>query len=670
MRLKQQQKKTVISSVSSTPPDFDLKEIKREPSSCKEQSIDSTTISCSNTPSIAPSGVCYCDGERKLGNLEVHCSGCKRWFHQECFKDLDNFGGLPFMVSYIFQCKNCSPDKKEKWHTKNTSFSAMAIMTLANMTLEYRNKQNNNVDEFCDSNISVPLQNPFFNVVEQIIPYMDLNWEYLSTTPRRQKKTWHQTILRILQKETELFEQDPSNELAYSLRERDLFRIGPNHDCIIPLFKRNRDVVEREANALQIGGDLTDSTNRASNEGPKTRGASKRKATTAFSNASTAIANNSNGSEGSPKPGYAVSMQKKSKMAAEFATIQIEGQPPGSTIDFPFNREGYRYYLVEKDPNIPNREKFDTEEGSNTRAVQIPAHTARIVIPSTVTLSPNDRANQLQMELDNLVITGCEGYACARATHSVSHGNWYFEMEFLSQPGDSHVRVGWAQSFSVLQACVGYSKFSYGWRSKKGTIFHNGYGRHYNLGQGYRQGDVIGCLIQLPSIDDTTNQKLIPMHEMLPPSRKDCDLIKFKQNYFFEEKEESQLALQRLQPFIGSKIEFFLNGQSCGDAFTDIYFGHYFPSVSLFHSARVRMNFGPKFSRPPNCVQNGCVKPMSERAEQMQVEQALADLVYMIANSDEIESKNQEFFNAILAKDATKDQVQVQQMQQIKTEIK
>ena len=57
--------------------------------------------------------------------------------------------------------------------------------------------------------------------------------EYLSTTPKRQKKTWHHTILKILQKETDLFEQEPQNEGSFALKERDLLRIGPMHESVI-----------------------------------------------------------------------------------------------------------------------------------------------------------------------------------------------------------------------------------------------------------------------------------------------------------------------------------------------------------------------------------------------------------------------------------------------------
>lgn len=71
------------------------------------------------------------------------------------------------------------------------------------------------------------------------------------------------------------------------------------------------------------------------------------------------------------------------------------------------------------------------------------------------------------------------------------------------------------------------------------------------------------------------------------------------------------------------QIEFFVNGRSKGVAFNDIYEGHYYPAISLFHDATVRCNFGPRFryALPKNA------QPLSARVEQMQVEQALSDIL-------------------------------------------
>jgi hypothetical protein len=51
-----------------------------------------------------------------------------------------------------------------------------------------------------------------------------------------------------------------------------------------------------------------------------------------------------------------------------------------------------------------------------------------------------------------------------------------------------------------LQAPLGYDKFGYSWRSRKGTSFHESRGLHY--GEEYGLGDVLGCLIVLPETDE------------------------------------------------------------------------------------------------------------------------------------------------------------------------
>lgn len=52
-----------------------------------------------------------------------------------------------------------------------------------------------------------------------------------------------------------------------------------------------------------------------------------------------------------------------------------------------------------------------------------------------------------------------------------------------------------------LQAPLGYDKFSYSWRSKKGTKFHQSIGKHYS--SGYSQGDTLGFFIELPDFTET-----------------------------------------------------------------------------------------------------------------------------------------------------------------------
>lgn len=54
-----------------------------------------------------------------------------------------------------------------------------------------------------------------------------------------------------------------------------------------------------------------------------------------------------------------------------------------------------------------------------------------------------------------------------------------------------------------LQAPLGYDKFSYSWRSKKGTKFHQSIGKHYS--EAYGQGDTLGFYICLPDETETAH---------------------------------------------------------------------------------------------------------------------------------------------------------------------
>ena len=116
-----------------------------------------------------------------------------------------------------------------------------------------------------------------------------------------------------------------------------------------------------------------------------------------------------------------------------------------------------------------------------------------------------------------------------RGTHGVRYGSWYWEVEIRSMPEGSAARIGWSLELGNLQAPVGYDKFSYSFRSRKGTClclhqnvnltnlcscylkrcylsrfiveigtaFHESRGHHYS-DTGYAEGDVVGCLIHLP----------------------------------------------------------------------------------------------------------------------------------------------------------------------------
>lgn len=72
-------------------------------------------------------------------------------------------------------------------------------------------------------------------------------------------------------------------------------------------------------------------------------------------------------------------------------------------------------------------------------------------------------------------------------------------------PEGSATRLGWGQEYANLQAPLGYDKFGYSWRSRKGTRFHESAGKHYS--SAYGEGDTLGFLIILPY---STNIKHVP----------------------------------------------------------------------------------------------------------------------------------------------------------------
>lgn len=104
----------------------------------------------------------------------------------------------------------------------------------------------------------------------------------------------------------------------------------------------------------------------------------------------------------------------------------------------------------------------------------------------------------------------------------VTRGAWYFEVTIEELPEGAATRIGFGQEYANLQAPLGYDKFGYSWRSRKGTKFHQSSGKKYS--DGYGEGDTLGFLIHLPQIDSNI--------DYMPNTFKDrvcstCSLIDF-----------------------------------------------------------------------------------------------------------------------------------------------
>ena len=177
-------------------------------------------------------------------------------------------------------------------------------------------------------------------------------------------------------------------------------------------------------------------------------------------------------------------------------------------------------------------------------------------VPPSVALSSRDVAQNLLVLEGQMTVVGIDrgggGYRMVRATHGVHNGAYFWEAQILpSEPIDdqAHVRLGWSTRMGELQAPVGYDKHSYAYRDEKGSKVHNSH-RIDNYGEPFGPGDIIGCYVSL-DIDDSNK----------------------------------------------NEMRFFKNGKDQGTAFKgkEIPPGVYFPAVSIFKTARVRVNFGPSF---------------------------------------------------------------------------
>lgn len=361
------------------------------------------------------------------------------------------------------------------------------------------------------------------------------------------------------------------------------------------------------------------------------------------------------------------------------SSLTDEGRAKLNTLGFPIdhalNKEGYRYILVEPDKHVVGRDQWD--ECEFTAGKPIPGLFYRVFLSPQVVLSLSDRANHLKLHESQLAVTGDKGYCMVRATHSVHSGTWYFEATITEQPENAATRIGWSQMLGNLQAPCGYDKFSYSWRSHLGTVFHEARGKHY-AEEGYKKDDVIGCLIHLPSlqhtaltalentpdfdngfstfkqprlvsnsttINETKSSAIAPgaikfdgvmsnlksdqtSTHYLPETYKDRPLIRFRNSFYFEEKDEPLKAEKLLTPLPGSSITFYRNGHCLGPAFKNIYSGSYYPAISIYRSATVSVNFGPCFKYPPNDIKDW--EPMSARIVSAVVEQTVADLLYLV----------------------------------------
>ncbi|XP_031414768.1 set1/Ash2 histone methyltransferase complex subunit ASH2 isoform X4 [Clupea harengus] len=512
-------------------------------------------------------------GARQLGEVELQCALCMKWFTADTFK-IDKSSCLPFMTNYVFHCNVCHHSGNTYFLRKQANLKEMCLSALANLTWRSRTQEEH--------------PKTMFSKDKDIIPFIDKYWECMTTRQRPGKLTWPNNIVKTMSKERDVFlvkehpdpgSKDPEEEYPkFGLLDQDLANIGPSYDT-------QKQTTSVASTGGQNGGIAPGGTG-------KGRGA-KRK-------------------QQQQQDGTAAGTTKRTRSDPLFAAQRLP--PHGYPLEHPFNKDGYRYILAEPDPHAPDPEKLELDCWAGK---PIPGDLYRACLYERVLLALHDRAPQLKISDDRLTVTGEKGYSMVRASHGVRKGSWYFEVTVDEMPTDTAARLGWSQPLGNLQAPLGYDKFSYSWRSKKGTRFHQSIGKHYS--EGYNQGDVLGFFIELP--DETEVAKA------LPDTYKDKALIKFKSYLYFEEKDYVDKAEKSLKAVNSSKMVFYKNGVSQGVAYENLFEGLYFPAISLYRSCTVSVNFGPHFKHPPK---DNKFQPMSDMGRGAVIEHTLADILYHV----------------------------------------
>lgn len=283
-----------------------------------------------------------------------------------------------------------------------------------------------------------------FSKDKEIIPFIEANWDSLTTFPRRIKNSWHNTVFKTMSKDSETFmcdNRDP-DDILFALRSMDLLKIAPNYS----------NIKYHGLNANDQQG-----YNNGSSVFRSARGM-KRKVNSLYQDGTGDLSQNNR--------------KQKSEL------VQPKLPSSGFPTEYPYNKETYRYFLAEPDENAPGKQEYEESQDYGA-GKPIPNWLFRRLVPEKVLLSMHDRAPQLKISEDRSTVVGEKGYSSVRASNGVTKGIWYYEIKINEMPENSATRIGWSQELANLQTPLGYDKFGYAWRSRKGTKFHESIGKFW-----------------------------------------------------------------------------------------------------------------------------------------------------------------------------------------------
>ncbi|XP_055345567.1 set1/Ash2 histone methyltransferase complex subunit ASH2-like [Paramacrobiotus metropolitanus] len=518
-----------------------------------------------------------------LAPVRYLCGSCSRWFSRE-----DVLAGLngqpkltiPFSLSYNYLCVTCTAASGgsgagggiSELKERPPTYLQISITAMANLT-HYAAAQGLPDKSFA---------------ARQILPFINQFWDAMTGAASRTEGMWQETIIKTLASYPAVF-------------HAELGRAGVSYSLLVDI---------NHLNPYDISSPTSTSALPAGNAKPLLNGLDQQR---------TGISVSPKLSRGQLRKRLPVPTPPPLPVPRTDLLTTLKAFPTSVPHELPTN-PNFRYILAECDRTSSLSESYinNPEAWHGPQGRPIPGHLYRVFVEDRIALSIQDQAPQLKVSNDRLSVIGDKGYSCVRANQSVGCGRWYYELTVRDLPGNAAVRAGWGTVHAALQAPLGYDRFGYSWRSRKGTVFHASRGRHYS--EGYTAGDVLGCYIELPADN---------MHQILPDSFKQEPLVKYKNHFYYESREDIPREVAALKPRMGSQIIFFKNGKCCGTAFTDINNGRYFPAVSLYKNAAVSLNFGPVFQYPPTSLQ---FLPMNERVWESAVEQTVSDILYSVCS--------------------------------------
>ena len=216
----------------------------------------------------------------------------------------------------------------------------------------------------------------------------------------------------------------------------------------------------------------------------------------------------------------------------------------------------------------------------------------------------------------------------------------------------AHVRLGWSMRTGDLQAPVGYDKWSYGIRDIGGSKIHCSKRDDNWGGEDFGPGDVIGCAISMVSDGSETGGETAT-------ETNDADPQQPKAN-------ENHIRFFKNGLPMGEFV--ITKGKRSGGAAFIIPDGVYYPAISLYMGATVKVNFGPHFIHPPRKLPTGMFK--SSKSKKGGVFQPMSDLCKAPLSVEEASAKVVKEQKTLFFRKADNSAQQKRFLELVETEVK